>query len=291
MKELCVKLAKAESEEEVITLLKKEGYWDNPDVWKNFGDNENNFATIGNQQSRPEAAIVEKLINSVDAVLMAECLSRHIDPAGEKSPQSISEALEKFFKIPEGKLTNISANARTELADRIFFVATGAKSNPCYSIIDKGEGQTPNKMKETLLSIGKSNKLRIPFVQGKFNMGGTGVFQFCGKNNLQLIISRRHPEVAKYETDDSKDQWGFTIVRREDPSKGVKSSVYRYLAPSNKILSFTSDGIPILPGEGTVSYKNNLNYGTFIKLYEYQMTGLKKHIRSEFVLSVIALNA
>ena len=279
MKELCVKLAKAESEDEVITLLKKEGYWDNPDVWKNFGDNENNFATIGNQQSRPEAAIVEKLINSVDAVLMAECLSRHIDPAGEKSPQSISEALEKFFKIPEGKLTNISANARTELADRIFFVATGAKSNPCYSIIDKGEGQTPNKMKETLLSIGKSNKLRIPFVQGKFNMGGTGVFQFCGKNNLQLIISRRHPEVAKYETDDSKDQWGFTIVRREDPSKGVKSSVYRYLAPSNKILSFTSDGIPILPGEGTVSYKNNLNYGTFIKLYEYQMTGLKKHIR------------
>lgn len=279
MKELCVKLAKAESEEEVIALLKKEGYWDNPDVWKNFGDNENNFATIGNQQSRPEAAIVEKLINSVDAVLMAECLSRHIDPAGDKSPQSISEALEKFFKIPEGKLTNISANARTELADRIFFVATGAKSNPCYSIIDKGEGQTPNKMKETLLSIGKSNKLRIPFVQGKFNMGGTGVFQFCGKNNLQLIISRRHPEVAKYETDDSKEQWGFTIVRREDPSRGVKSSVYRYLAPSNKILSFTSDGIPILPGEGTVSYKNTLHYGTFIKLYEYQMTGLKKHIR------------
>ena len=84
MKELCVKLAKAESEDEVITLLKKEGYWDNPDVWKNFGDNENNFATIGNQQSRPEAAIVEKLINSVDAVLMAECLSRHIDPAGEE---------------------------------------------------------------------------------------------------------------------------------------------------------------------------------------------------------------
>jgi hypothetical protein len=279
MKEFCLKLAKAESENEVINLLKKEGYWDNPEVWINFGDNENNFATIGNQQSRPEAAIVEKLINSVDAVLMAECLSRHIDPAGEESPKSISEALEQFFKIPDGKLTNISATARTELADRIFFVATGAKSNPCYSIIDKGEGQTPNKMKETLLSIGKSNKLRIPFVQGKFNMGGTGVFQFCGKNNLQLIISRRHPEVAKYEIDNSKEQWGFTIVRREDPSKGVKSSVYRYLAPSNKILSFTAEGLPILPGEGTIAYKDNLQYGTFIKLYEYQMTGLKKHIR------------
>ncbi|MCX6682198.1 MAG: hypothetical protein NTY71_04350 [Methanoregula sp.] len=279
MKQLCINLAKAESEEEVIALLKKAGYWDKPEVWNNFGDNENNFATIGNQQSRPEAAIVEKLINSVDAVLMAECLSRNIDPAGEDSPTNIAEALERFFKIPEGKLTNISANERSKLANRIFFVATGEKSDPCYSIIDTGEGQTPKKMPETLLSIGKSNKLRIPFVQGKFNMGGTGVFQFCGKNNLQLIISKRHPEVAKYENDSAKDNWGFTIVRREDPSQGVKSSIYRYLAPSNQILSFKSDGLSILPGEGTILYGNSLQYGTFIKLYEYQMTGLKRHIR------------
>ena len=66
-------------------------------------------------------------------------------------------------------------------------IATGQKSKPCYSILDTGEGQTPEKMPETLLSLGKSNKLRIPFVQGKFNMGGTGVLQFCGEKNIQLI--------------------------------------------------------------------------------------------------------
>lgn len=280
MKELCLRLARAENEVEVIAILKKANLWDNPAVWRNYGDNENNFATIGNQQSRPEAAIVEKLINSVDAILMAECLSRNIDPTGEECPKNIPEALERFFKIPEGKLTNISPNERTKLANRIFFVATGQKSNPCYSIIDTGEGQTPNKMPETLLSIGRSNKLRIPFVQGKFNMGGTGVFQFCGKHNLQLIISKRHPDVAKNENDSLKEYWGFTIIRREDPSYGVKSSIYRYLAPSNNILSFKSDGLPILPGEGTMPYSNLLQYGTFIKLYEYQMTGLKKHIRT-----------
>lgn len=241
--------------------MKKANLWDNPAVWRNYGDNENNFATIGNQQSRPEAAIVEKLINSVDAILMAECLSRNIDPTGEECPKNIPEALERFFKIPEGKLTNISPNERTKLANRIFFVATGQKSNPCYSIIDTGEGQTPNKMPETLLSIGRSNKLRIPFVQGKFNMGGTGVFQFCGKHNLQLIISKRHPDVAKNENDSLKEYWGFTIIRREDPSYGVKSSIYRYLAPSNNILSFKSDGLPILPGEGTMPYSNLLQYG------------------------------
>jgi len=280
VRELCLQLARAENEDKVIRILKEANYWDNPSVWCNYGNNENNFATIGNQQSRPEAAIVEKLINSVDAILMAECLSRNIDPTGDKCPQSIPEALERFFKIPEGKLTNLSQNERNILANRILFVATGQKSNPCYSIIDTGEGQIPNKMPDTLLSIGKSNKLRIPFVQGKFNMGGTGVFQFCGRHNLQLIISKRHPEVAKYENNPSKELWGFTIIRREDPSHGVKSSIYRYLAPNNTILSFKSDGLPILPGDGTISYSNILQYGTFIKLYEYQMTGLKKHIRT-----------
>ena len=48
-------------------------------------------------------------------------------------------------------------------------------------------------MPDTFLSLDKSNKLRIPFVQGKFNMGGTGVFEFCGPNGLQLIVTRRNP--------------------------------------------------------------------------------------------------
>ena len=65
-KQLCLNLAYCESEKEVIKLLKNEGFWDNKTVWRYYGDNENNFATIGNQQSRPEAAIVEKLIDNPD---------------------------------------------------------------------------------------------------------------------------------------------------------------------------------------------------------------------------------
>ena len=37
----------------------------------------------------------------------------------------------------------------------------------CVSTIDR-------KAADTFLSLNKNNKLRIPFVQGKFNMGGTG---------------------------------------------------------------------------------------------------------------------
>ncbi len=114
-----------------------------------------------------------------------------------KPPENIIKALEEFFKVSQGNLWNATAISRTKLAENISFVATGKKENPCYSIIDIGEGQTPKKMPDTFLSLSKSNKLRIPFVQGKFNMGGTGVFQFSGQNNLQLIVSKRDPKLLK----------------------------------------------------------------------------------------------
>jgi hypothetical protein len=258
-KKLCLELAYCETENAIIDLLRKEGLWDNPKAWRYYGDHENNFATIGNQQSKPESAIVEKIINSVDAVLMAECMLRNIDPEGHSAPKDIRDALIKFFKIYDGKLSNIESKERGGLAENICLVATGSKTNPCYSIIDKGKGQSPNKMPRTFLSIvERSNKLRIPFVQGKFNMGGTGVLRFCGKHNLQLIISRRHPGIAKNEKDKSNNEWGFTIVRREDPRSGMRSSTYKYLAPSDKISSFSCNGLPLLPQEYPEPYGKDL---------------------------------
>jgi len=66
-KELCLALMRADSEREVTRILTEAGYWDNKRVWRLHGDRENNFSTIGNQQNRPDAALVEKLINSVKA--------------------------------------------------------------------------------------------------------------------------------------------------------------------------------------------------------------------------------
>jgi len=280
LKKLCLDLAFSKSEEEVIGILQNDGLWSSENNWKLYGETVNNFATIGNQQSLPESALVEKIINSVDAVLMLECLKRGINPEGDKAPKNIAEALIEYFNIYNGKLYNISTNERTTLSENICLVATGQKTKPCYSIIDKGEGQTPAKMPDTFLSLGSENKLRIPFVQGKFNMGGTGVLQFCGNKNLQLIISKRNPEIAKLEEDNTCDKWGFTLVRREDPTGGVKSSVYKYLAPGGKILSFRSNSLPLLPKNYPEPYGNKLEWGTFIKLYDYQMPGGLKTVIS-----------
>jgi hypothetical protein len=134
-------------------------------------------------------------------------------------------------------------------------------------------------MPKTLLNLFGSIKARIPFVQGKFHMGCTGSFRFCGQHNLQLIISKRKPTIAKSEPDDeSREYWGFTVIRRENPGNGRRSSVYTYLAPKNEVLKFKADSLPLLPGSYPSKFGSTLEWGTHIKLYEYNMQGLKTNV-------------
>lgn len=270
----------ADSELEVIELLKGYGYWDDDKVWRYFDDNENNFSSIGNQQSSSDAALVEKIVNSVDARLMNECMVEGVDPEGKSAPTSIAEAVKIFFGST-GRIRDWSDKKRTEVAKGITVAATGFRSsqgNPCFSIADCGEGQTPLMIPLTFLSLTtRSNKLKIPFVQGKFNMGGTGVLKFCGQHNLQFILSRRNPKlVAKKPQAPSDYDWGFTIVRRIDPDGRRRNSTYVYLAPVNadvtayrgNVLHFGSIGMPIFP-EDNRPYTRESEWGSLVKLYEY----------------------
>jgi hypothetical protein len=283
-KQLCLDLLNAESEDEVTKILENNGLLDDS-LWQDLGDDENNFAIIGAQQSSPAAALVEKIINSIDAVLMAKCLIAGIDPTSLDAPQSMAEAAEKFIGVINGSLLNLDSNQRSKLAEKsIWMIATGSKDSPCYSFIDFGEGQTPKRIPDTFLTLfRKSRKIRIPFVQGRFQMGGTGVLPFCGMKKYQLIISRRHPELAEKEKeDDTSALWGFTIIRRV-PREGVRSSVYRYLAPEQKVLSFSSDAIPLLPSakKSVKPFAKSVEWGTCIKLYNYQfdVAALKTNLK------------
>src|SRR3954463_2802880 len=94
---LCLALIKADSEAEVIGLLKEAGLWENKSLWRFYGDYENNYNTIGNQQGRPDAALVEKVVNAGAARLLTECLVRGLAPEGPPAPQSIRRAVAMFF--------------------------------------------------------------------------------------------------------------------------------------------------------------------------------------------------
>ena len=179
--ELCMTLLKCESEKEVIKVLKKLNYWDNRECWTPYGQISNNRGVISNQQSSPVAALVEKLVNSIDAILVSECFRNKIDPECDTAPKTMNQAIESLLKIKGGSIANLDSRSRTPFAERIQLITTGTKTEPNYLIIDDGEGQNPSDFPETFLSLLRENKTKIPFVQGKFNMGGTGVFQFSGK--------------------------------------------------------------------------------------------------------------
>lgn len=278
--DLAKELVCTETENDLISVLKKAGYWDNYAYWQPYGNNENNYSIIGNQQSNADAALVEKLINSVDAVLMKECMICGKSVSGPDAPQSMQAALSEFFHMRNGQLMNLDTKSRNELSKNIILAATGkARGEENLTIVDRGEGQTPKRMPQTILSLSKSNKLKVPFVQGKFNMGGTGAFPFCGKHHLQLVISRRCPDIPNTDNDSTFDEWSVTVVRKEEAREGRKSSMYTYLAYSDgSLLTFKAETMPIIPTVTGVDKYEEMVYGTFIKLFNYELSGYKSNI-------------
>ncbi len=307
---LCQALLRADSENEVIEILKQHGYWDNSELWRHYGDVENNWGQSGNQQSLAEAALAEKIVNSVDARLINECRMRGIEPSSPEAPQSIRAAMAQFFEDGTGEklatggyIEDWSAQKTREIAEGITLTATGLRPEQLnITISDCGEGQTPDRLPDTILSLSKSNKQYIAFVQGQFNQGGTGALRFCGKSNLQLVISKRNPAFLEEGASPRDHEWCFTIVRREFPTGepgSRKNSAYTYLAPNGVgvdhesrhggVLSFTAKAFAIYPDDND-PYGREATYGTAIKMYEYNFLGDRSNIlRGKSLLSRLDL--
>ncbi|WP_431123356.1 hypothetical protein [Flagellimonas flava] len=285
-KELCLSLMKADTENEVIEILKAQEYWSDYQYWRFYGDKENNYSAAGNQADESEAALVEKITNSRDAILMNECLIRGIDPKSDSAPKGVQHAVARFFEDDSegelaGQVREWSTKKRREVAKNISVYITGNKPSvdkyPCINIADKGEGQTPLNMPKTILSLGESIKRKISFVHGKWNMGGTAALVYCGKENLQLIVSKRNPKLLGEDANPSDNNWSFTLVRRENPEGKETSSTYKYLAPVNvdmnpakgELLNFESDTLPIF-AQFNEPYSVESEWGTLVKLYEYE---------------------
>lgn len=231
------------------------------DNWKPIGGTESNYSIIENQQSNPIAALVEKVTNSIDAILMKECLSKKTDPKSTDAPKTMDEAIDVFFG-KESKNWDLPKFRRKQ-AEEIQILADGPPRESAVIIYDNGEGQHPDQFSSTFLSLMRGNKNEIQFVQGKYNMGGSGAIVFCGKKGYQLIASKRF---------DKKGDFGFTLIREhplsKDEQKTKKNTWYEYLTISGKIPSFRIDKLDLK------LHGRQFETGTIIKMYSYQMKGV-----------------
>ena len=264
-KTLLLKLVSASSEAEVQKIIDTDPTLGSQQNWKPYGGYNGNFNTIHNQQQDPVASLVEKPINSIDHLLLKECKLKSINPEGNKAPKSMQEAVELFFGIKKGDFSEVGGKKRRELANNILIIAEGSKERPNIVVADAGEGQLPSHFEDTFVSLHKGNKDKIRFVQGKYNMGGTGVLPNCGEHHYQLFLSRKSPALLESNQD---DRWGFTLVRLHKviSSEPYKNSWYEYCVGENgKILSFPGETLDILPNnEGFIS-------GTYVKMFNYYL--------------------
>ncbi len=264
MKALFLKLYQAKNETELQSVIDLNPIFQDPSNWYPLGGNENNFATIENQQASAIGALIEKFTNSIDATLMKKCYESGLDPKSLNAPKTMQEAIEKFYG---DKYKWLLSEYRKKQALDIQVIADGTTKlkhartyDTSLTIYDNGEGQHPEDFETTFLSIGKGNKNDILFVQGKYNMGGTGAIVFCGKNRYQLIASKRY---------DGSGEFGFTLIRKhpfsEEDKKTKKNTWYEYLKIDGKIPSFSINTLNL--GLHGKEFKT----GSIIKLYSYDL--------------------
>ncbi|MGA3310374.1 MAG: hypothetical protein ABSD08_17455 [Xanthobacteraceae bacterium] len=267
-RELLNRLVSADEEADVVKILTDAAYWSDPKVWRSYGDKPRNWATVGGQQSKPDHALVEKLTNAIDTKLIAVArIKNQLD--GPECPQSMAVARDRFFGEQLKDMETLSKS--------ITVAATGRRQRPSITITDDGEGVTPSGMPKTILSLHEGNKDQIPFAQGKFNMGGSGVLEFCGhEHNVELVLSRRNPKLLPPNESAEDRKWSFTVIRREDPpADSPRSSRFTYLAPGpldkeghGTLLTFDAPTMPIFPDKNK-AYAREATWGTLFKLYEY----------------------
>ncbi|MCS3532850.1 ATP-binding protein [Chryseobacterium sp. JUb7] len=260
MKELFEQLYFSATEQDVEKTIQQFKDIFKNENWVPIGGNESNFSIIENQQSNPIAALVEKVTNSIDATLMKRCLELGIDPKSKNAPKSMDEAVEKFF--PNNKNWDLNKFRRTQAED-IQIIADGPTRQSSVIIYDNGEGQHPEDFENTFLSLMRGNKNEIHFVQGKYNMGGSGAIVFCGTKGYQLIGSKKFDRTGKF---------GFTLVREHPLSEAElttkKNTWYEYLKIDGKIPQFDISDIDLN------LLNRNFTTGSIIKMYSYQMKGI-----------------
>ena len=261
---LLVRLARAQSESDVDGILADHLLAGSR--WEPLGGDDNNYSTVANQQSDPVNALCEKPINSIDHVLLRRCREAGDEPESASAPRTMREAVERYLGVPRGDVTELADAEQRRLAESVLLAADGSRQSPNIVVADRGEGQDPRDFGSTLLSLHRGNKKRIRFVQGKYNMGGTGVLPFCGKKGYELVASRRAPALADASSPSSAD-WGFTLVREKpDVPDSYKTPWYEYMAaPGGYIYRAGAAALDVLPITGP------LECGCYIKMFEYDL--------------------
>ncbi|OQY92659.1 MAG: hypothetical protein B6D37_13570 [Sphingobacteriales bacterium UTBCD1] len=228
--------------------------------WLPVGGRGNNQSTI-NMGTDPAAGLVERITNSIDAVLDLEWYEQGC-PTDIDSPRL---AAQKWFGIQEGKLRNIkdaSGKSIQELGKRISVTLKDSEREdfPTVEIRDYGTGIKGEDFSKTILSLNDNNKIDKLHQMGAYGQGGSTALSF---NTFTIIISRPHKILKK------GNGVSFTIVRFNDGGVGQKKLGWYEYCVSDKLQTLSID----LPEDKFKSGTLVRHIGMDIGKYKAKITG------------------
>lgn len=256
-------LLSCSSSDEISSFIKNDNFFDEANCkWKPYGGRENNAGQVEGQMKSSSNALVEKLTNSIDALLMRRCYEVEgaaPDSKDPKLPKSLSEAINKYF----GSENEINKKRSDWAKQHLVVLAEGDKKKPTLTVIDRGEGQSPEKIQKTIVHLSGSIKQNVNFVFGKYHQGGSAAIRFCGSKArcYQLVLSRRAETIAEKG---KPNDYGWTLVRKNYKSR---TAYYEYCTDiSGNTFSFKFEK-PLKISGLDIEFAD----GCLIRLYDYYL--------------------
>jgi hypothetical protein len=202
-----------------------------------------------------ENPIAERTVNGMESLIELQRQLELKKTPDAEPPRTPREAVKRYFELPplhdlprvKSQIRGMKAKDHArDMAKKIKVRLLRQEKPREYAVLieDEGIGQAPERIHETLLSLGSSDKADKPYLIGVFGQGGSSAY---AASEFSLIISRRHRDLLA----GNSDGIGWTIVRRIRPTD--RRDVYwAYLAAS-------PDGqVPGLPATaaGKVGYQH-----------------------------------
>jgi hypothetical protein len=226
--------------------------------WMPLGKDRGNAGRI-KLASRPEGPIAERTINAMEALIEMMRRLELLRDSNAPVPQSSREAVARYFnlppldQIPKMKTAIKGQKPREyarELAKLLRVRVAYDKGQREFAVFieDDGIGQTPERMHETLMSLGSSDKGDKPYLIGLFGQGGSSTY---AASDYSWCVSRRVAQLL----DGKNDGVGWTVVKQVFP-EGRRDPFYAYLAAK------PNGEVPALPAEAAeaIGLKNGSRF-------------------------------
>ena len=96
-KNILLKILECDTADKLNNLVESEAYF-SEGRWDSYGGLRNNTGIINCQMRDPENSLIEKITNSIDAVLMRKCQEEGVEPRDQsKAPKDMEEAILRYF--------------------------------------------------------------------------------------------------------------------------------------------------------------------------------------------------